>query len=492
MIKVGRPPVLVLWATTVAERLGFDKDEALTLGRAVARAHSQGPDAKPSPNQLEPSPRAQPVGNRPKILLGSNPDMVRWLRDDLRQGEVLEVELMQHTLQILRTSGGFRAIAKTQPIKPETVKRYLGAKFGDEMVRVSTAMTVLAASLPCHELSGRARELYEMLRPKNGLLNPDLIGALAAPEAPAPSPDTAAQPPNKYDGNKAVLLKASRLRKALRQGNRLPRPYNSPQPAPLLDERPLSGDCRGETALSEPDAKRHGLTVPPPSAAPRPVQVTRRHYIGSPGYPSLPVLLFICLMATFFGGAGGCYLAMAVQHRETQAEIRRAVDEALAAARQETPMVAHRDDERAAMPATSSASATSSPRVETATPLSGAATSSPGRSNHVTAAAADGSPLQRLLQRAKEEIEDQRLDLPKGDNALETLQALAAEWPDSTEVGQLREQLRRKFLSLWLNSIATKQWDKREHYLAVLKSLGGDVAPIPPGYAEPALLDATR
>jgi hypothetical protein len=35
-IEVNRAPVLTLWASVVAERLGFDHDEALTLGRAVA------------------------------------------------------------------------------------------------------------------------------------------------------------------------------------------------------------------------------------------------------------------------------------------------------------------------------------------------------------------------------------------------------------------------------------------------------------------------
>jgi len=35
-VNINRAPVLTLWATVVAERLGFDRDEALTLGRAVA------------------------------------------------------------------------------------------------------------------------------------------------------------------------------------------------------------------------------------------------------------------------------------------------------------------------------------------------------------------------------------------------------------------------------------------------------------------------
>jgi hypothetical protein len=39
-----RAPVLTLWAAVVAEVLGFEHDEALTLGRAVAglNAYSKG------------------------------------------------------------------------------------------------------------------------------------------------------------------------------------------------------------------------------------------------------------------------------------------------------------------------------------------------------------------------------------------------------------------------------------------------------------------
>jgi hypothetical protein len=35
-IYINHAPVLTLWAAVVAERLGFSRDEALTLGRAVA------------------------------------------------------------------------------------------------------------------------------------------------------------------------------------------------------------------------------------------------------------------------------------------------------------------------------------------------------------------------------------------------------------------------------------------------------------------------
>jgi type II secretory pathway component PulK len=40
-ISINRAPVLTLWAAVVAERLGFDQDEALTLGKAVAGLNAQ-------------------------------------------------------------------------------------------------------------------------------------------------------------------------------------------------------------------------------------------------------------------------------------------------------------------------------------------------------------------------------------------------------------------------------------------------------------------
>ena len=41
LISINRAPVLTLWAAIVAQRLGFNKNEALTLGRAVAGLNAQ-------------------------------------------------------------------------------------------------------------------------------------------------------------------------------------------------------------------------------------------------------------------------------------------------------------------------------------------------------------------------------------------------------------------------------------------------------------------
>ena len=40
-ISINRAPVLTLWAAVVAQRLGFDEVEALTLGKAVAGLNAQ-------------------------------------------------------------------------------------------------------------------------------------------------------------------------------------------------------------------------------------------------------------------------------------------------------------------------------------------------------------------------------------------------------------------------------------------------------------------
>ncbi|MBM3483736.1 MAG: hypothetical protein FJX66_10595 [Alphaproteobacteria bacterium] len=63
-ITINRAPVLTLWAAVVAERLGFEWHEALTLGRAVAglTAHSKGERLglfEPTPEAIKDKRRLQ-------------------------------------------------------------------------------------------------------------------------------------------------------------------------------------------------------------------------------------------------------------------------------------------------------------------------------------------------------------------------------------------------------------------------------------------------
>ena len=74
-IRINRAPVLTLWAAVVAERIGFDRDTALTLGQAVAglSAYAKGV----SLGIIEPSP-----------------DLVRERGERLGEGEQLHVDLL--------------------------------------------------------------------------------------------------------------------------------------------------------------------------------------------------------------------------------------------------------------------------------------------------------------------------------------------------------------------------------------------------------------
>ena len=57
-ILINRAPVLTLWAAVVAERLGFNHDEALSLGKALAGLNTQSKGQRlgifhPSPKELK-------------------------------------------------------------------------------------------------------------------------------------------------------------------------------------------------------------------------------------------------------------------------------------------------------------------------------------------------------------------------------------------------------------------------------------------------------
>src|SRR3954470_13998732 len=117
-VRVNRAPVLTLWAAAVAERLGFERDEALTLGRALAglTAHAKGV--------------------RLGIFEPSAPAEVRERRARLAEGERLEVHLMGRTIPVVRTPEVLRALDKEQPAKPESVERYREGKSGEALAEV--------------------------------------------------------------------------------------------------------------------------------------------------------------------------------------------------------------------------------------------------------------------------------------------------------------------------------------------------------------------
>ena len=137
---------MTLWAAVVAERLGFDEDEALTIGQAVAglNAYAKG------------------------VRLGiytPEPESLKEQRKKLEPKNVLQVDVLHRAVPVVRTEQGLRALHKGKAVFPAAVRRYLVSKFGEALPEVKAAMEELAGSLSREDLVHRAYELYEQFRP---------------------------------------------------------------------------------------------------------------------------------------------------------------------------------------------------------------------------------------------------------------------------------------------------------------------------------------
>jgi hypothetical protein len=69
-------------------------------------------------------------------------------------------------IPVMRTKEGIRAVSKGEPIKPESVEKYLQSKFGESLPEARAAMEQLAKSLPPKELSREVYALYGQFTPK--------------------------------------------------------------------------------------------------------------------------------------------------------------------------------------------------------------------------------------------------------------------------------------------------------------------------------------
>src|SRR5215217_9062820 len=114
-IRINRAPVLTLWAAMVAERLGFDRGTALTLGQAVAGSSAYA--------------KGVSLG-----LLEPRPELVREQSERLGEGEQpLRVDLLGRAVPVVRPPDGLRAVSKGRPGNPKQIERYLAGKFGDRL-----------------------------------------------------------------------------------------------------------------------------------------------------------------------------------------------------------------------------------------------------------------------------------------------------------------------------------------------------------------------
>src|SRR6266545_3394473 len=125
-IKINRAPVLTLWATVVAERLGYDEETALTLGKAVAGLN------------------AQSKGRRLGIYEEKSDEDKEKESKKKKPAETQFIEILGRGVPTVKTPKGLRAAIKGEPIHAASVETYLQKKFGEELEDARTAMKKLA------------------------------------------------------------------------------------------------------------------------------------------------------------------------------------------------------------------------------------------------------------------------------------------------------------------------------------------------------------
>ena len=170
-VEINRAPVLTLWGVVVAERLGFDPDAALTLGKCLAGLNAQSKG------------RAIGIYAAPKPAEDGAPPAKSGL------GEEFWIEVCGRPLPARNTPDGVRAVVGGLTIAPAKVRDYLARSFGESLGAVREAMESLAAAFGADALREAAYPLYERFRPEvargkagwgqKGQLDLDLIRSLA-------------------------------------------------------------------------------------------------------------------------------------------------------------------------------------------------------------------------------------------------------------------------------------------------------------------------
>jgi len=171
-IIVNRAPFLCLWAAVVARRLGFQEGEALSLAKAFTGLTAQS--------------KAQRLG-----LSQPRPEVEREVIRAEREAKGAEyIEFLDRYIPVIRTAEGIRALSGTSPISPESTRRYLAQKFGENLELVEKKLTELAETCEPAELAGSAMDIYMRIRPrvpegkagwgKEGILDLDKIDDLIA------------------------------------------------------------------------------------------------------------------------------------------------------------------------------------------------------------------------------------------------------------------------------------------------------------------------
>jgi hypothetical protein len=147
-IKINRAPVLTLWAAVVAERLGYDEETALTLGKAVAGLNAQSKGRRLGIYEEKTQEEKEKEAKKEKPV------------------KTEFIEILGRGVPAVKTPKGLRAAIKGEAIHAESVETYLKQKFGDDFDEARAAMEKLAKAYTPKQLENKAYDLYEKFRPE--------------------------------------------------------------------------------------------------------------------------------------------------------------------------------------------------------------------------------------------------------------------------------------------------------------------------------------
>ncbi|KAL5488105.1 hypothetical protein ACEPAI_6213 [Sanghuangporus weigelae] len=143
---VNRAPVMSVWATIVAERLGFKREEALSIASAYTEMNAIS--------------KGVSLGIFEKNK-GKGVELVK--------GESQPyVDLMGRRPLYETQTGEWRALVKGEPVDPGSAFSYVSRAFRQTLQHVAGAMRILAASFPPAELNEKGFGLYAEFRPDVG------------------------------------------------------------------------------------------------------------------------------------------------------------------------------------------------------------------------------------------------------------------------------------------------------------------------------------
>jgi hypothetical protein len=147
-IKINRAPVLTLWTTVVAKRLGHNEETALTLGKAVAGLNAQSKGRKLGIYEEKSEEEKEKESKKKKPV------------------KTEFIEILGRGVPAVKTPKGLRAAIDGDPISSESVETYLKQKFKDDYNDARAAMEKLAKAYHPKQLESRAYGLYEKFRPE--------------------------------------------------------------------------------------------------------------------------------------------------------------------------------------------------------------------------------------------------------------------------------------------------------------------------------------